>query len=151
MLRSIYFAIFDSHLNYVNLIRAQISNAIQQIIILQKTMRIISFQPQSSHSSPFFQKNNILKFSDKTMIDNIPFIDKALLNNMLPLIFENWFQFYYNIHHESITCTIKGHLHIKSLRANNFGKFSVTVNTIHSLNKMQDQMGEIAVKDIRSS
>ena len=100
MLRSIYFAIFDSYLNYVNLIRAQISNAIQQIIILQKTMRIISFQPQSSHSSPFFQKNNILKFSDKTMIDNIPFIDKALLNNMLPLIFENWFQFYYNIHHE---------------------------------------------------
>ena len=99
----------------------------------KKAMRIISFQPQSSHSSPFFQKNNILKFSDKTMIDNIPFINKALLNNMLPLIFENWFQFYYYIHHESITCTIKGHLYIKSLRTNNFGKISVTVSTIHEI------------------
>ena len=36
VLRSIYFAIFVSHLNYVNLIWAQNSNAIQQIIILQK-------------------------------------------------------------------------------------------------------------------
>ena len=36
VLRSIYFAIFDSHLNYANLIWAQNSNAIQQIIILQK-------------------------------------------------------------------------------------------------------------------
>ena len=34
VLRSIYFAIFDSHLNYANLIWAQNSNAIQQIIIL---------------------------------------------------------------------------------------------------------------------
>ena len=66
LLRSIYFAIFDSHLNYVNLIWTQNSNAIQKITILQKkAIRIISFQPRNSHSSPFFQKNHILKFSDK--------------------------------------------------------------------------------------
>ena len=101
-LRSIYFAIFDSHLNYANFIWAQNSNAIQQIIILQKkAIKTISFQPQNSHSSPFFffsQKNNILKFSDKTVIGNILFISKAM-NNMLPPIFKNWFQFCYNIHH----------------------------------------------------
>ena len=45
VLRSTYFAIFDSHLNNANLIWAQNSDAIQQIIILQKkAIRIISFQ-----------------------------------------------------------------------------------------------------------
>ena len=51
-----------------------------------------------SFKSFFFQKNNILKFSDNTVIDNILFITKTM-NNMLPLIFKNWFQFCYNIHH----------------------------------------------------
>ena len=34
---------------------------------------------------------------------------------------------------------------------NNFGKFSVTVSAIDSWNKIQDQMGEIALKDLRPS
>ena len=43
--RSIYFLISHSHFNYPNLIWDQNSNAIQQIIILQKAIRIIFFQP----------------------------------------------------------------------------------------------------------
>ena len=68
ILRSIYFAIFDSHLNYVNLILVQNSNAIQRIIIIhKKAIRIISFQPRNFHSSSFFRKINILKFKDKML------------------------------------------------------------------------------------
>ena len=81
------------------------------------------------------------------MIDNILFISKAL-NNILPPIFKNWFQFCYNIHHYKTTFSIKGHLHKKSLWTNNFGKFSVTVSAIDSWNKIQDQMDEIAPKDL---
>ena len=92
---------------------------------------------QNSHSSSFFQKNNILKFSGKTIIDNILFISEAQ-NNMLPLIIKNWFQFCYNINHYSTTSSMKGYLHKKSFRTNNFGKFSVTVIAIDSLNKIQD-------------
>ena len=79
------------------------------------TLRIIPFQPQSSLSNSCLQKNKILKFSDKTIIDNIIFISKAL-NNMLPSIFKNWFQFCYNIHDYSTTFSIKDHLHNKSLQ-----------------------------------
>ena len=46
---------------------------------------------------------------------------------------------------------MKGHLHKKSFRTNNFGKFSVTVSTIELWNKMQGQMGELALKDFRPS
>ena len=84
------------------------------------------------------------------MIDNILFFSKAL-NKILPPIFKNWFQFCYNIHHYSTTFSIKGHLLKKSFRTNNFGKFSVTVSAIDSWNKIQDQMGEIALKDLRPS
>ena len=57
VLRSIYFAIFDSHLNYGNLIWHQNSNAIQRIIILQnKAIRMILLQLRNSHSSSFFRK-----------------------------------------------------------------------------------------------
>ena len=82
------------------------------------------------------------------MIDNILFIIKPM-NNMLPPIFKNWFQFSCNIHHYSTSFSITGHLHKKSFRTNNFGKFSVTLSATDSWNKTQDQMGEIVLKDLR--
>ena len=46
---------------------------------------------------------------------------------------------------------MKGHLHKKYFRTNNFGKSSVTESAIDLWNKIQDQMGEIALKDLRPS
>ena len=61
----------------------------------------------------------------------------------------------YNIHHYSTTSSTKGHLHKKSFRTNNFEKVSVTVSATDSWNKIQDQIGEIALtlalKDLRPS
>ena len=57
ILRSIYFAIFECNLNYCPLILTQNYNAINYLIILQKkALRIMDFQPQSSHTSPFLEK-----------------------------------------------------------------------------------------------
>ena len=66
ILRTIYFAIFDSHINYANLIWGQNLHALSRIIILQKkALRIMNFQSRDSHSSPLFKSNHILKFEDK--------------------------------------------------------------------------------------
>ena len=55
ILKTIYFAIFDSHINYTNLFCAQNSNAMSRILTLQKkAIRIITFQSRNSHSSPLF-------------------------------------------------------------------------------------------------
>ena len=63
ILRSIYFAIFDSHLSYCCLVWAQNFSSIKRILILQKkAVRIINFQPRNSHTSPLFKQNFILKF-----------------------------------------------------------------------------------------
>ena len=83
-------------------------------------------------------------------MDNILFISNAM-NDMPPPIFKNWFQFCYIIHRSSTTFSIKGHLHKKIFRTNNFAKFSATVSAIDSWNKIQDQLGELALKDLRPS
>ena len=57
ILRSIYFAIFESNLIYYSLVWAQNYKAINRLVILQeKSLRIINFQPLNSHTSPLFRK-----------------------------------------------------------------------------------------------
>ena len=91
ILRTIYFAIFDTHLNYANLIWGQNLNAVSRIVILQKKALIVmNFQSRDSHSSPLFKSNDILKFEDKILIENILFINKSV-NNLHSPIFKNWF------------------------------------------------------------
>ena len=72
ILRSIYFAIFDSYLSYCCLVWAQNCSTIQRIVILQKkAVRIINFQPRNSHTSHLFKRSSILKFQDKICLENI--------------------------------------------------------------------------------
>ena len=88
-LRSIYFAIFESNLNYCSLVWAQNYNAINRLVILQKkALRIMNYQPRNSHTSPLFRKATVLKFKDKINLENILFISKSI-NNLLPSLFNN--------------------------------------------------------------
>ena len=83
-LKAICFAIFDSHINYANLIWGQ--NPSSKLIVITY-----------SHSGPLFKQNDILKFEDKILIGNIIFVSKSI-NNLLPPIFKNWFIFCSEIH-----------------------------------------------------
>ena len=93
VIRTTYFTIFDSHINYANTIWGQNLHALSRIIILQKkALRIMNFQSRDSYSSPLFRSTHILKLEDKILIENILFINK-LFNNLLPPIFKSWFTF----------------------------------------------------------
>ena len=55
ILRSIYFAVFDSYLSYCCLVWAQNCSTIQRIIVLQKqAIRIMNFQARNFHTIPLF-------------------------------------------------------------------------------------------------
>ena len=91
ILRSIYFAIFDSHLSYYCLVWAQNFSSIKRILILKKNaVRIINFPPRNFHTSPLFKQNFILKFQDKICLEDILFVSKTL-NNLSASIFNTWF------------------------------------------------------------
>ena len=94
ILRSIYFAIFDSFLFYCCLVWAQNCSTIQRIVILQKkVVRIINFQPRNSDTSLLFKLNSILKFQDKICLENILFVSK-FFSNLSPSVFNTCFSFF---------------------------------------------------------
>ena len=106
ILRNIYFAIFDTHLNHGNLIWGQNLNAASRIVVLQKqALRIMNFHSRDSHSRPLFKSNHILKLEDKILMENILFINKSL-NILLPPIVKNWFTFCFDVHnHQTVSST----------------------------------------------
>ena len=93
ILRSIYFAIFDSYLSYCCIVWAQNFSTIQRVLILQKkAVRIINFQLKNFHTIPLFKQNSIIKFQGKIFLENILFVSKSL-NNLSLSTFNTWFSF----------------------------------------------------------
>ena len=136
-LRTIYFPIFDIHLNYANLIWGQNLNSVSRIVILQKkALRIMNFQSRDSHSSPLFKSNHILKLEDKMLIENILFINKSL-NNLLPPIFKNCFTFCSHVNNYQTVSSTSDEIFKPLYRADSFGKISITIGPINSWNKTQ--------------
>ena len=137
ILRTIYFAIFESHLNYCCLVWSQNCNAINRLVILQKkALRIINFQPRNSHSSPLFKKSFILKFSDKVTLENTLFVSKSI-NNLLTSLFNDWFLFSSDQHNYETSCSSLGNLYKPSYKTNLYGKNSIIVSAINAWNNSQ--------------
>ena len=144
ILRSIYFAIFDSYLSYCYLVFAQNFSTIQQILILQKkAVRIINFQSRNFHTSPLFKQNSILKFQDKICLENILFISKSL-NNLSPSIFS----FSSDQHNYETSSSTRGNLMKLFYKTNRYGKHSRTVSAVESWNKIQKQLRNMLLKDL---
>ena len=146
MLRSIYFANFDSYLSYCCLVWAQNFSTIQRIVILQKAIRIINFQPRNFHTSSLFKQNIILKFQDKICLENILFVSKSL-NNLSSSIFNTWFSFSSDQHYETSSST-QGNIMKLFYKTDRYGKYSITVNAIESWNKIQKQLKNMLLKNL---
>ena len=135
ILRSIYFAIFESNLNYCSLVWAQNYNVINRLVILQKkALRIMNYQPRNSHTSPLFRKAAVLKFKDKINLENILFISKSI-NNLLPSLFNNWFVFSSDTHRGKSSDTSwssNDKLQKYSYRTNTYGKNSIIISAINN-------------------
>ena len=108
----------------LSLVWAQNRVTIQRIVVLQKKgVRIINFQPRNSHTSPLFKQNFILKFQDKTCLENILFASKSL-NNLIPSVFSAWFSFSSNSTQSNLTKLF--------YKTNRHGKYSITVSATDS-------------------
>ena len=86
IVKSIYYAIFGSHLDYVNLIWGQNIKAIERLTILhKKPLKLMDLKPRNFHTSPLFLSLNILKLPDKTILENYLLTSKAI-SNFLPSV-----------------------------------------------------------------
>ena len=146
ILRTIYFVIFDTHLNYANLIWGQNLNAVSRIVILQKkALRIMNYQSRDSHSSPLFKSNYILRLENKILIENILFINKSL-NNLLPPISKYWFTFRSDDHNNQTVSSTSDKIFKPLYRTDSFGKNLITIGAINSWNKTQYQFRNLSLK-----
>ena len=91
LLRSIYFAIFDSYLPYCCLVWPRDCTTIQQIVISKKKNYQFSTK-KLPYQSPIETKLHI-KIQDKICLGNILFVNKSL-NNLSPSVFNRWFSFF---------------------------------------------------------
>ena len=149
-LKAIYFAIFDSNINYTNLIWGKNPNTKLWIINLQiKAPKIINNQPRNSHSGPLFKKSNILKFEDKVLISNIIFISKSV-NDLPPPIFKNWFIFCSGINNYDTVLLSTDKVFKPSYGIESYGKSSIIVSAITCWNKTQNMLEGQSLKSPHS-
>ena len=148
ILRSIYFATFDSYLFYYCLVWGQNCSTIQRIRVLQKkVIRIINFQPRNLDTSLLFKQNSILKFQDKICLENILFISKSL-NNLSPSVFNTWFSFSSDQHNYETSSSTQGNFIKRFYKTKRYGKFSITVSAVETWNKIQKQLKDLLLRDL---
>ena len=136
-LRSVYYAIFESHLCYASLLWAQNTNSVKRIHLLQKkSLRKMFFQSRSSHIRPLFKMSKIFKSFDKTALQNCTFISKSL-KGLLPSIFNKWFKFSFESHSHDTSWSNLGYLKIPSYHNKTYGRYSLFINSIYVWNHLR--------------
>ena len=122
ILKSIYYPLLESHINYACIIWGQNISTINRFYILQKkALRIINFKERNAHSFPLFHYSKIIKNADKVKIENCLFVNKHT-NNKLPSIFTNWFTFSSMSRNYQALFASKENLQIPSVQITSYGK-----------------------------
>ena len=126
ILRSIYFAVFDSYLSYCCFSWTQNRRIVfNNCDFTKKAVRIINFQPRSYHTSPLLKQNPILKFQDKICLENILSVSKCL-NNLIPSVFSTWFSFSSDQHNCETSIATPGNLTKLFYKTNRYRKYSIS-------------------------
>ena len=91
--KTVYYSLFDSHLNFGNILWGCAADKfLKKIDTLQKRcIRNVSLQKYNAHSEPIFKMLGILKNSDKIAYSQAIFMHQYR-NKKLPTSFENMFQ-----------------------------------------------------------
>ena len=113
----------------------------------KKAVRITNFQSRNSHTSPLFKQNFISKFQDKICLENILFVSK-LLNNLTTSVFSTWFSFSSDQHNYETSSSTQCNLAKLFYKTNRYGKYSITVSTVESWNKIQKQLKDMLLKSM---
>ena len=131
-LKSIYHPIFESQLFYSSLVWAQNINSIERLYILQKkSLRLMYFWNRNAHTISLFKDSNILKFPNKTALENCIFI-KNYFNQTLPTSFKIWFTLStdlhtYNTRWSNLGCLKK----IPPHKTKIYGRYSVNIRAVY--------------------
>ena len=151
-LRSIYFAIFSSHLSYGSIIWAQnANNNVKRILRLQnKALRIINFANYRDHASPLFNNLNVLKITDHVELQNMLLVYDSL-NNRLPLVLNNVYTFSQNVHNYETRNSINLKLSIPEVNTTVHGLNSINYKSVKVWNRFIDKYPKVNLQSMKRS
>ena len=136
-IKSIYYAIFHSHLSYVCTAWGQNLNSKHHINLLQKeAIWIISFASFDAHTLPIFAKLNIIKFPDLISFCNCLFIYKHFLSKS-PSVFSNVFVLRSNTDDQNTRLALHGLLTKPSCSTSKYGINAFAASAIKPWNFFQ--------------
>ena len=126
-LKSIYYAIYASHMTYGSQIWGQnINTHTEKIFKLQnRAMRIIQFADLQDDASPIYKANKILKLENHIELQNCLFV-YDYFKNTLPKCFKSYFLKINEIHSVGTTSSELGCLFTPYLYTTRYGLHSIT-------------------------
>lgn len=144
VLKSVYFALFSSHMLYGCQVWGQKeTNITRRILLLQKTaIRIINFAPHRSPSRHLFGKLKILTIFDSVKLFNMLFIHRSI-NLKVPSHISSYFNFNKVNHEYDTRGKTIGFLSQVNANTNTFGIFSVKFQAISTWNYFQQHFSAL--------
>ena len=134
-LKTLYYAIFSSHLIYGCQIWGQTTNVFNQKIfkLQNRALRIISFSDFSADCNPLYASLNIIKLEDQIILQNCLFVHDAL-SNVSPICFQEYFKHTREIHSANTKSARLGCLFVTHSGTVRYGLNSITNKCISNWN-----------------
>ena len=141
LLRTVYYAIFDSYLRYGCEVWGQNkNNSTNEISRLQdKALRIISFKDRNTVARPLYNEKKIIRFFDLVTFYNCLFV-AGHLNQNLPSSFGEYFTYMANPHNHNTSGTVRKLVDVTVYKTTFYGTQSITAKSVKDWNTMQNQV-----------
>ena len=136
LLKTIFFALFDSHLRYAAQVWGRASSNVVDMIkrTQNKAFWIISFKNRTEPSDPLYASHTILKLQNIITLDNCFFIYDQLCDN-LPNTFSDYFKLLKNQHRDNTRGSNHFTINVPRVNTETYGSNSIKIKAIKDWNK----------------
>ena len=141
LLRTVYYAIFESYLRYGCQVWGQNKNAYTNEIskIQDKAIRVISFKSHNTHAGPLYHEKKIIRFFDLISFYNCLFVAEHL-NQNLPSSFGDYFTYMTNQHNHRTRGALRKLVNVPQSKTTFYGTHSITAKSVKDWNSLQNNV-----------
>ena len=138
LLRTLYYALFNSHLIYACQIWGQKETITRKLLHIQnKALRIINFKPYDHPADSLYHHNKILKITDYIKLLNCMLVKEILAGHSLSN-FQGIFQLAANTHHHNTRHADKNTVALKQRQTHTYGTYSIEHQAASNWNTLQN-------------
>ena len=141
VLRTIYYALFDSHLRYACQVWGQANTTLIDTLqkLQNKALRIINFKPPTEPCQPLFKNSKILNLKDIVCLNNCLLVFDHI-NHNLPEVFADFFQPMREQHTHNTRGAKHLLMNIPKTKTSLYGSSSIKVKSTKEWNKIVEKL-----------